>query len=291
MKQEWTDALLKCAETLFIADENSKKIVWTNAGDIRCGETCHSALFGSDTPCRTCPALRFDEVYIWDLYDDKKKRWLKVKSLLLDDNGHTLRVCNLNTIDDSMRLSRDSVEQISELQKLLNENRRMKCILESEASHDRMTGLLNRNRFNLDLTSGMFDRPGTGVLYFDLNNLKEVNDKFRHEAGDRLILCLAGAITATSQLYPGSYAYRVGGDEFVLMLTGCTADMLRQAHQQFYRCMEAAPSQPPCIAAVGEAFSESGCDGEKLIQTADRTMYEDKQRLKSIKPQKSVRSE
>lgn len=277
---QWFNAILKCAGRVFIADEISKELLWSNDPAIRLGERCHKAIFGKDSPCAFCPTLTLGQPYPWDCYDEHGKRWFKVKSVLFWDENRLLRAESLDGMDDAMALNRESVAQISALQKLLEENARIRNALENEASHDRMTGLLNRNQFNLDISSGMYDRAGTGVLYFDLNNLKEVNDRYRHEAGDRLLLHLADAIEQTARFAPAARAYRIGGDEFVLLIMNSTKEALRSAHAYFNECLAAHPAEQPCIAAVGEVFSGTSCDAEALVSAADRAMYADKQRLK-----------
>lgn len=285
-KPEWEEALKKCAEKLVIIDEETKCLLWSNEADApkerQPGEKCYKALFGRDKPCPACPELRVGEMYQWDYYNADDNGWLKVKSLLFYDGERLLRAGNLNAMDDAMNLSRDSVEQISEMMRLLNENSRIKSEIEYEASHDRMTGLLNRNRFNTDISSGIFDKGGTGVLYFDLNNLKRVNDELRHEAGDRIIKALADTVARTEGETKNAFAYRIGGDEFVMLIKNCTRTALDEAKFAFRRHLDAQTCDPPCIAAVGEAFCESDCDAEALVNTADSMMYAEKRQMKAL---------
>lgn len=276
---------MRCSERLFIVDEGTKTVVWSNDLSVSVGSPCYNAFFGKTCVCDYCPQPKENELYQWDVYDDVRKCWIKVKSILFRDGGRLLRAVNFNAMNDAMNLSRDSIELASDLQKLLNENERIKNAFENQASHDLMTGLFNRNRFNLDMASGLFDGGGTGILYFDLNNLKLVNDTLRHEAGDRLIMCLANAISVTAEQY-NAHAYRVGGDEFVLIFIGISSGELDGAQTFFYNALDKNQTQPPCIVAVGKVYSESGCDAEKLISAADHEMYLDKQRLKSQKPTK-----
>lgn len=280
---EWTEILFRCAEKSFIVEDETKKIVWTNDPDVKPGEYCHKAFFGKDYPCEVCPSPQTDELYAWDRYNSREKQWIKIKSLVFADGNNLLRACNLNVIDDAMKLNYTSVEQISLLQKLLSENRRIKGSLEYEACHDRMTGLYNRNRFNSDISSGMFGSGRVGVLYFDLNNLKETNDRYRHEAGDRLITCLAAAIAHTANEADTPYAYRIGGDEFVLIMTDCSEEQLASAHHGLNGYLATHQTDPACICAVGEVYASSPRDAEELIAEADRAMYENKRLLKNLK--------
>lgn len=189
----------------------------------------------------------------------------------------------MNKMNDAMYLSYESVEQISSLQRLLTENKAIKNKMEEEALHDRMTGLLNRNCFNLDIASFKFLKPNVGILYFDLNNLKEVNDKYRHEAGDQLIILLAKSIQQTSLGFPDSFAYRIGGDEFILILMNCTETMLKDAQKLFETYLSKNQTSLFCDVAIGVAFSSNMCDIEKLVSLADQNMYKVKRQMKALR--------
>lgn len=282
IKQEWLEPLMKCIETIFIVDDESKEIVWIN--ESRTGIHCYECFFGRKEPCPFCPKLQINQLYIWDYYDKRNERWLKIKYFLFQDGERLLRAGNFDRMDDAMNLSHDTVLEISFLQKLLKENQEIKSVLEREAAYDRMTGLFNRNRFNHDIDLGIYNEENVGVLYFDLNNLKEVNDTYRHEAGDKLICCLAEAIKQTSCETENSVCYRIGGDEFVLMIKKCSEELLERTLKRFREIIKVYENQtPPCVTAVGAAFTMNTCDAETLISEADKAMYVDKQRLKSLK--------
>ena len=281
IKKEWQSPLMQCAETLYLIDEETKEILWCNEGNI--GKKCYEAFFGKTEPCSFCPHLKRNEVYKWDWYDKGKSRWLQIRNELFQDGERILRAGNFNDITDIMDLNRDSVNEISLLTKLLEENRKIKNELEYEATHDRMTGLLNRNCYNMDIAAGRYRTSNVGVLYFDLNNLKTINDTYRHEAGDRLICRLAEAIQTVTEKAGNARCYRVGGDEFVMILVGGTRQQLEQVIVDFRQLLAATNEEPPCISAVGMAFSEEVCDIEGLIFEADQAMYREKKRLKETR--------
>lgn len=279
LKNKWIKPLINCIETAFIVDDETKKIVWSMNGLE--GQYCYEAFFGREDICQFCPKLKKNEFYTCECYDEKNNHWLKSKSNLFIDEGKILRAENFNMIDDAMNLSFDSVKEMSLLQKLLDENQRISNALEYEATHDKMTGLLNRNCYNQDIASGKYNVENLGVLYFDLNNLKYVNDTYRHEAGDRLICCLANSIKQLSDEVEESNGYRIGGDEFVLMISKCSENNIKEILDKFNEIIRKyEKDDPPCVVAVGSAFSKDLCDAEQLVSEADKKMYICKKEMK-----------
>jgi diguanylate cyclase (GGDEF)-like protein/PAS domain S-box-containing protein len=99
-------------------------------------------------------------------------------------------------------------------------------LLAYRASHDHLTELPNRARLTEDLERALVaQRTSTGtlaVIFFDLDNLKDVNDSLGHYAGDQLLLEAAGRLTAG--IRPCDTVYRLGGDEFVILATDLADD-------------------------------------------------------------------
>ncbi|MFR5077662.1 MAG: GGDEF domain-containing protein [[Clostridium] innocuum] len=98
--------------------------------------------------------------------------------------------------------------------------------LEQMTYLDRMTGTKNRNAFmqdvekmNMELHSNAIpkEEQGCGVIFADVNGLKELNDTAGHDAGDELLMGVAKKIMAE---FPSWNVYRTGGDEFVVLCAG-----------------------------------------------------------------------
>ncbi|MPN20785.1 Diguanylate cyclase DgcN [bioreactor metagenome] len=143
---------------------------------------------------------------------------------------------------------------------------------------------MNRNGFQVDLEREYADVSGLGVLYFDLNNLKETNDKYGHAAGDALLRRIADVLRLICAQLKHAKCYRVGGDEFVLLLTQSTREALKYCAEMFGDCMDNHNQNEtlPCSVAVGQAYSEGPCNPEMLVSQADHAMYRCKQMMKDL---------
>ncbi|HVA33666.1 MAG TPA: diguanylate cyclase, partial [Candidatus Baltobacteraceae bacterium] len=102
--------------------------------------------------------------------------------------------------------------------------------LSYEATHDSLTGAHNRRSFLNNLEAALRDARERhlthGLLFLDLDGFKPINDRYGHEAGDRILVELTNAIAA--KLRRVDVLARMGGDEFAALLRGCP---LERAHQ------------------------------------------------------------
>ena len=98
--------------------------------------------------------------------------------------------------------------------------------LRYNATHDDLTGLLNRSAFEQKLEEALVASRDTGIrhalAFVDLDRLKMINDSAGHVAGDALLRSVAGALP--SFLREGDVIGRIGGDEFGIILHGCSLD-------------------------------------------------------------------
>lgn len=99
-----------------------------------------------------------------------------------------------------------------------------------QASHDALTGLVNRHEFERRLTqllaTAQRDRKAHALLYIDLDQFKIVNDTCGHTAGDQLLLQLAAVLQ--QRIRERDVIARLGGDEFGVLLEGCPLDQARR---------------------------------------------------------------
>jgi diguanylate cyclase (GGDEF)-like protein/PAS domain S-box-containing protein len=124
----------------------------------------------------------------------------------------------------------------------VTKERRLKRALAYQASHDALTGLINRREFDNRLHGALLSaQRGEGayaLLYIDLDQFKVVNDTCGHQAGDRLLRDVTGLLQ--SRVRTSDTIARLGGDEFGVLLEGCTRDQatriaegIRQAIRDF----------------------------------------------------------
>jgi diguanylate cyclase (GGDEF)-like protein len=157
--------------------------------------------------------------------------------------------------------------------------------LEEITRTDAMTGLLNRRGFEEELSRALASarRYGeTGVLaYIDLNDFKQINDLYGHEAGDRVLMQVGGILAVS--IRETDYAARLGGDEFALLLTktgwrdgrGRARKVARHLNETFVT-LDGRPVRLSASAGV-EAYG-AGDDEATLLSRADGAMYRAKRR-------------
>ena len=106
----------------------------------------------------------------------------------------------------------------------VTKERRLKRALSWQASHDALTGLINRREFDNRLHGALLSaQRGEGsyaLLYIDLDQFKVVNDTCGHQAGDRLLRDVTGLLQ--TRVRTSDTIARLGGDEFGVLLEGCT---------------------------------------------------------------------
>ena len=175
----------------------------------------------------------------------------------------------------------ESIQQqqgiIWQIVRLYMENEVLREQVGWDSCHDSMTRLYNRAA--LGEKKHFYDQqPSLAVFFFDLNNLKQTNDVLGHAMGDGLIRRMANVLRR--QCVNGISAYRMGGDEFVLIapVSRSEAEALRLRLDEGIRQETGRQGDPPLCVSLGWSFQEAPVQTDQLIQLADQRMYEDKRR-------------
>jgi two-component system cell cycle response regulator len=154
--------------------------------------------------------------------------------------------------------------------------------LRLQATHDGLTGLLNRNsiltRLGEEIVRHQRESRPLSLLMVDLDRFKLVNDTYGHLAGDAVLCEAAARMSAVARCYDGLGRY--GGEEFLVVLPGCD---LAAALAQAERLREAICATPvalpngglPVTCSIGVACAE-GARAETLIRYADEALYQAK---------------
>src|ERR1700735_2137150 len=157
--------------------------------------------------------------------------------------------------------------------------------IENLAQTDSLTGLYNVRMFNevwqREHDACEVKRGGYSLLMIDIDKLKEINDMFGLEAGNRAITlvaqCLQRSIRATD------HAARLGGDEFAVLLPGASPEVAeavikRVRHNVYKTTLDLKSRMIRCSVSIGVVnYPKDGRDMRELLSIADRKMYRDKE--------------
>ncbi len=155
---------------------------------------------------------------------------------------------------------------------------------ESSAVTDYLTGLPNARSLFLQLDRELArckrDNKTLTVMVSDMDGFKQINDRFGHLEGNRVLRLFAHALKETSREY--DYVARMGGDEFVVIAPGLTAEAAARKAEQMrelvHQVGKEVCNEDIVSLSVGKAvYPEDGLDAEKLLSAADRRMYLQKQ--------------
>ena len=167
------------------------------------------------------------------------------------------------------------------IQREMHEIETSRARLREEATHDALTGLANRRLFHDRLEQAIHHakRYGgkIGLLFVDMDQFKEINDRHGHHVGDAVLVEVAKRLVDCVR--ESDSVARLGGDEFVVLLDGIEGreDCRAAAHkieQALGRDSLPFADRLVISASIGQAlFPEDGEDEEALIRAADASMY------------------
>ncbi|MCB9818401.1 GGDEF domain-containing protein [Candidatus Nomurabacteria bacterium] len=185
-------------------------------------------------------------------------------------------------------------KEVSRLTKLVASQEEVIKKLQKEAElaiTDSLTGLPNRRAFDkaFDRITSELRRKGgrrtrgsvksVGLLFVDVNRFKPINDTFGHEAGDKVLVVIAGAL---KKCFPreSDLVARLGGDEFVVILPRVSEEDLLRLTKKLKSVVKKADydigDDFEVTVSVGATLATNQTEAKNLLDRADKAMYKDK---------------
>ena len=197
-----------------------------------------------------------------------KPVYVCLKAAVVTENGGEKLIVGTTNIDAQVRRDMEYAHDLS--------------VARMKASRDSLTGVKNRTAY-LDVEAKINRRIRDGepvrfaVVVCDLNNLKQTNDSFGHQAGDQLLKDACGIIC---RIFKRSPVFRVGGDEFAVISQGHDYDHMDELMERMRRSNARNEVNGDAIIASGMARYDHDSSVAAVFGRADRKMYEDKKTLK-----------
>lgn len=159
----------------------------------------------------------------------------------------------------------------------------------SEARTDHLTGLANRREFErvTEREVAVAERHDRrlSIMMIDLDNLKRINDRQGHSAGDNALRLVAQQLQRVVRA--SDVCARVGGDEFAVAMPETEVDRAREVASRLRRAVQhvglSAKSTEAVEVSIGIAAWHKGQDWQAVYSAADSDLYEDKRRRKTVR--------
>jgi diguanylate cyclase (GGDEF)-like protein len=155
------------------------------------------------------------------------------------------------------------------------ENARLLETMAHQASHDSLTGLLGHRAFHEALKEKLRDCAATGVFSLatiDIDDFKLVNDLHGHPVGDQALQQVADALQ--DSVRDQDLVFRVGGEEFAVLLPGLTAEDALPVAERLRTAVARTTFAPSLHVSIGLAsWPDEGADGQSLLERADAALY------------------
>ncbi|PLX85169.1 MAG: hypothetical protein C0617_05650 [Desulfuromonas sp.] len=180
--------------------------------------------------------------------------------------------------------SRDIVRDITERRHVEEELRRLNKVLKKQATHDGLTGLPNRrllfDRINQAIARSRRLNENFAVMFIDLDNFKQINDRFSHQVGDEALRLFSERLK--QGLREVDSIGRLGGDEFAMVIQGIKGpedaeEVIQKVFREFEQPLLVQGHECSMGFSIGiSIYPTDGRSPEALIASSDRAMYEAK---------------
>jgi diguanylate cyclase (GGDEF)-like protein len=188
--------------------------------------------------------------------------------------------------EDAHSASQALAETVAEQAALSLANLKLRDELRELSISDPLTSLYNRRFAQETLTREIHraqrEQGSIGIITFDIDFFKSVNDRYGHDAGDAVLKAVASELQ--SSIRGGDIACRMGGEEFAIMMPGASLRIARQRAEELraaiaaLRLRHAQVDLPAVSLSCGvAAFPEHGVTADALLRAADQALYRAKE--------------
>jgi two-component system, cell cycle response regulator len=143
--------------------------------------------------------------------------------------------------------------------------------LRRDAQIDPLTNVLNRRSLEASVRQRCQLRERFGVLFLDLDHFKQVNDRFGHDSGDRVLIAVANVIK--NGLRPGDIIGRYGGEEFVAIVAGAGPESARLVAERLRQSVEEMTPPAPGPSRVTISIGTTVFDPRQLEETPQELVH------------------
>ncbi|SFN95259.1 diguanylate cyclase (GGDEF) domain-containing protein [Pseudobutyrivibrio sp. UC1225] len=199
-------------------------------------------------------------------------RYVTMKTALLEELDGPHLIFGLINVDEQVRKEKEYAEKVSEA--------------EDKAIRDELTGVKNKHayaiaeeEFNVRIEAKRAN--DFALVVCDLNGLKDVNDNFGHQTGDQFI---KDGCKIICTVFSHSPVYRIGGDEFVVIVQGADYGNLDKLLENMEKVNNRNAKKKEVTIAVGVAKFDGQREMSEIFDAADAEMYLNKKRMKKGEP-------
>ncbi len=259
---------------LYVIDKDSKEILFANksvenlVGKDMVGMYCCDYALCGENECKGICNHLYGDKKCWENYDSRYQKWFDIKMTDIPwVDGRIVTLCNMTNIT-----------------KKKNYEKR----IEVQANNDFLTGLYNRMRcesdIHLAMTKAIEEGESGYLMFLDLDDFKHINDGLGHQYGDMLLKMISISLQQIDGI--ANSCYRVGGDEFVILVRPEIKDkideIIASIYDMFNKPWLLGNTEYYSTMSMGVVcFPDDGTEVNELIKKADIAMYDAKKRGKN----------
>ncbi|MGG7523765.1 diguanylate cyclase [bacterium BS0013] len=199
--------------------------------------------------------------------------------------GEAIGLLSFQNITADNAPSRAYLELMAEALGLALANQRLRDALLEKALFDPLTGLRNRHHLEdtlqTQMTQAMRNSEPLSCMMIDIDHFKSINDRFGHEAGDQVIKSVATIVQRAA--HDNGLAFRYGGEEFLVLLSGAGEEEAHTCAQKIYNGVHELSLRyglseiGPVDVSIGIASYPQHAQSDNLLRAADVALYRAKE--------------